>query len=54
MGEHRARYTEGKDPEGAGFPKKKSKEEFVMALKHLFGWSHRTEAASACGAGDKQ
>ena len=39
--------------------KTRSKEELIMALKNLFGWSRRTEAkassacGSACGAGDK-
>lgn len=40
--------------------KTRSKEELIMALKNLFGWSRKTEAkassacGSACGAGDKQ
>lgn len=39
--------------------KTRSKEELIMALKNLFGWSRKTEAkassacGSACGAGDK-
>ena len=38
--------------------KTRSKEELIMALKNLFGWSRKTEAkassacGSACGAGD--
>lgn len=52
------RYTERTEQEITCSPRK-SKEELIMGLKHLFGWGSKAEVkaasacGSACGAGNK-
>ena len=59
VGTNWARYTENRDQETPDFLKEKYKEELIMGLKNLFGWSSKTDenassaCGSACGAGDK-